>query len=57
VVYFERALRALSDQEGESTMGKIGLAFVNAAPLITPDQVVSFAKKCEAIGVDSMWNR
>lgn len=36
-------------------MGKIGLAFVNAAPLITPDQVVSFAKKCEAIGVDSMW--
>ena len=36
-------------------MGKIGLAFVNPAPLITPDQVVSFARKCEAIGVDSMW--
>ena len=36
-------------------MGKIGLAFVNPAPFITPDQVVNFAKKCEAIGVDSMW--
>src|SRR5918995_1155126 len=36
-------------------MGKIGLAFVNPAPLITPDQVVNFAKRCEAIGVDSMW--
>jgi alkanesulfonate monooxygenase len=35
--------------------GKIGLAFVNPAPFITPDQVINFAEKCEAIGVDSMW--
>ena len=36
-------------------MGKIGLAFVNPAALIKPDHVVHFAKKCEAVGVDSMW--
>jgi probable F420-dependent oxidoreductase len=36
-------------------MGKIGLAVVSAAPLITPNYVVNFAKKCEAMGADSMW--
>ena len=36
-------------------MGKIGLAFVSPAPLITPNYPVSFAIKCEAMGVDSMW--
>jgi probable F420-dependent oxidoreductase len=36
-------------------MGKIGLAFVNPAPLTKPNHVVSFAKKCEAMGCHSMW--
>jgi probable F420-dependent oxidoreductase len=36
-------------------MGKIGLAIVSPAPLITPDYVVNFATKCEAMGADSMW--
>ena len=36
-------------------MGKIGLAIVSPAPLITPNYVVDFAKKCEAMGADSMW--
>jgi len=36
-------------------MKKIGLAFVNPAPLTTPDNVLTFARKCEAMGVQSMW--
>ena len=36
-------------------MGKIGLAVVSPAPLITPNYIVDFAKKCEAMGADSMW--
>ena len=36
-------------------MPNIGLAFVNPAPLTKPDLVVNFAKKCEAMGADSMW--
>jgi probable F420-dependent oxidoreductase len=36
-------------------MANIGLAFVNPAPLIKPENVVSFAKKCEQMGVHSMW--
>jgi probable F420-dependent oxidoreductase len=36
-------------------MGKIGLAWVNPAPLTKPENVVNFAKKCEAIGCHSMW--
>lgn len=36
-------------------MGKIGLAFVNPAPLTKPNTVMSFAKKCEAMGLDSFW--
>jgi probable F420-dependent oxidoreductase len=36
-------------------MGKIGLAFVNPAPLTTPNNVLNFANKCEAMGVHSMW--
>ena len=36
-------------------MGKIGLAVVSPAPLITPGYVLNFAKKCEAMGADSMW--
>lgn len=36
-------------------MGKIGLAVVSPAPLITPGYIVNFAKKCEAMGADSMW--
>jgi probable F420-dependent oxidoreductase len=36
-------------------MGKIGLAFVTAAPLTKADHVVAFAKKCEAMGVQSLW--
>src|SRR4030067_829646 len=36
-------------------MANIGLAFVNPAPLTKPENVVNFAKKCEAMGVHSMW--
>src|SRR5918996_4855055 len=36
-------------------MGKIGLAFVNPAPFTKPNTVMSFAKKCEAMGLDSFW--
>jgi len=36
-------------------MRKIGLAFVNPAPLTRPEYVVSFARKCEQMGVDSFW--
>ena len=36
-------------------MAKIGLAFVNPAPLTKPQNVVNFAKKCEAMGAHSMW--
>jgi probable F420-dependent oxidoreductase len=36
-------------------MRKIGLAWVNPAPQTKPENVVNFAKKCEAIGCDSMW--
>lgn len=36
-------------------MGKIGLAFVSPAPLTKPNHVVAFAKKCEEIGLQSMW--
>jgi probable F420-dependent oxidoreductase len=36
-------------------MANIGLAFVNPAPLTKPDNIVNFAKKCEAMGVQSMW--
>jgi len=33
----------------------IGLAWVNPAPLTKPENVVNFAKKCEAMGCHSMW--
>src|SRR5919106_1412969 len=36
-------------------MGNIGLAFVNPAPLVKPDYVVTFAKKCEQMGLHSLW--
>ncbi len=36
-------------------MANIGLAFVNPAPLTKPAYVVNFAKKCEAMGIHSMW--
>jgi probable F420-dependent oxidoreductase len=36
-------------------MANIGLAFVNPAPLTRPANVVNFAKKCEAMGLHSMW--
>ena len=36
-------------------MPKIGLAFVNPAPLTTPNNVINFANKCEEMGIDSMW--
>jgi probable F420-dependent oxidoreductase len=39
----------------KNEMAKIGLAFVSPAPLITPNYLVSFATKCEAMGADSMW--
>ena len=36
-------------------MAHIGLAWVNPAPLTKPENVVTFAKKCEAMGCHSMW--
>ncbi len=36
-------------------MADIGLAWVNPAPLSKPENVVNFAKKCEAMGCHSMW--
>jgi probable F420-dependent oxidoreductase len=36
-------------------MANIGLAWVNPAPLTKPENVVNFAKKCEAMGLHSMW--
>ena len=36
-------------------MANIGLAFVNPAPLTKPHLVVNFAKKCEEMGLHSMW--
>lgn len=36
-------------------MAKIGLAFVNPAPLTKPENIVNFAKKCEAMGLHSVW--
>ena len=36
-------------------MANIGLAFVNPAPLTKPQNVVNFAKKCEAMGLHSVW--
>jgi probable F420-dependent oxidoreductase len=36
-------------------MRNIGLAWVNPAPLTKPENVVNFAKKCEAMGCHSMW--
>ncbi|HEU4341182.1 MAG TPA: LLM class flavin-dependent oxidoreductase [Candidatus Binatia bacterium] len=36
-------------------MGKIGLAFVNPAPLSKPNSVVNFAKKCEEMEIHSLW--
>ncbi|HEY2917503.1 MAG TPA: LLM class flavin-dependent oxidoreductase [Candidatus Binatia bacterium] len=36
-------------------MANVGLAWVNPAPLTKPENVVSFAKKCEAMGLHSMW--
>jgi probable F420-dependent oxidoreductase len=36
-------------------MADIGLAWVNPAPLTRPENVVNFARKCEAMGAHSMW--
>jgi probable F420-dependent oxidoreductase len=36
-------------------MANIGLAWVNPAPLTKSENVVNFAKKCEAMGCHSMW--
>ncbi len=36
-------------------MGKIGLAFVNPAPLTKPPYVINFVKQCEAMGIHSLW--
>ena len=36
-------------------MADIGIAWVNPAPFTKPENVVYFAKKCEAMGCHSMW--
>jgi probable F420-dependent oxidoreductase len=36
-------------------MANIGLSFVNPAPLTSPENIGNFAKKCEAMGLHSMW--
>jgi probable F420-dependent oxidoreductase len=48
-----RCLERLIDKE--KTMPNIGLAFVNPAPLTKAEYVVNFAKKCEQMGIHSMW--
>ena len=37
-------------------MADIGLAWVTPAPLCKSQNVVNFAKKCEAMGCHSMWS-
>lgn len=41
--------------EGETRMKNIGLCFVNPAPLIHPDYLKAFARKCEDMGLHSLW--
>src|SRR5438046_8682797 len=36
-------------------MVQIGRAFVNPAPLTKPNHVVNFAKRCEEMGLHSLW--
>ncbi len=36
-------------------MGKIGICFVNPAPLVEPGYTTALAKRCEEIGLDSFW--
>lgn len=36
-------------------MANIGLTFVNPAPLTKPEYVLNFAKKCEGMGLQSIW--
>jgi probable F420-dependent oxidoreductase len=36
-------------------MANIGLAFVNPAPLTKGENVLNFARRCEAMGLHSMW--
>lgn len=36
-------------------MGKIGICFVNPAPLVQPAYVTAMAKKCEEMGLHSFW--
>jgi probable F420-dependent oxidoreductase len=51
LVYFDSTLNS----KGNNLMANIGLAWVNPAPLTKPENVVNFAKKCEAMGCHSMW--
>jgi probable F420-dependent oxidoreductase len=51
LVYFDLTLNL----KGNQSMANIGLAWVNPAPLTKPENVVNFAKKCEAMGCHSMW--
>lgn len=37
-------------------MGKIGLCFVNPAPQIQPGFVTAMARKCDDMGLDSLWS-
>jgi probable F420-dependent oxidoreductase len=49
-------MAAEDPQQKEKThMANIGLAFVNPAPLTRPENVLNFAKQCEAMGLHSMW--
>lgn len=36
-------------------MARIGIAFVNPAPEIKPGYVIAMAKKCDELGIHSMW--
>jgi probable F420-dependent oxidoreductase len=42
-------------QKEKLNMANIGLAFVNPVPLTRPENVLNFAKQCEAMGLHSMW--
>jgi probable F420-dependent oxidoreductase len=56
LAYFElKTVNVRNNEKGDKHMANIGLAFVNPAPLTKPENVVNFAKKCEAMGLHSMW--
>jgi probable F420-dependent oxidoreductase len=55
LVYFEANGFSTRRKKETNRMANIGLAFVTPAPLTKPENVVNFAKKCETMGLHSLW--